>query len=67
MAKSVMTVRERLASVLGNQGAKFSQGEIDTEYQRVMYLVLAGQEKFQSFPLLRTTLNLHLLREALDL
>lgn len=67
MATSVMTVRQRLADVLAKQAPKLTQAEIDTEYQRVMYLVLAGQQKFDSFPLLRTTLNLHLLRETLNL
>ncbi len=60
MLDVVAEVRRRFASAV----SVFSRDRDQwlREYYTCLYLILAGQQRFNSFPLLRTTVNLHQLR-----
>lgn len=62
MLRAVLSVRRTLA------GSLPAWSDRDwLEYQRTLYLLLAGQQRLSSFPLMRTIVNLHQLRSELGL
>lgn len=62
MLRMVLFVRARARAVLFEWSASSW-----SEYQRVLFLVLAGQQRLASFPLMRTIVNLHQLRAGVGL
>ena len=63
MTASVTVVRSRMMEAYSST----SLDDLHLEYSRVLYAILCGQEKFHDFPILRTILNLHWLREKIGL
>ncbi|WP_371152692.1 hypothetical protein [Buchananella felis] len=63
MIDSVAVVREKMIDAFDEA----SNHSLWLEYNRVMFLVLAGQEKFESFPLERTIVNLDYLRKQIGM
>lgn len=62
MVAAVRFVRRKL-----RQSVEDWTNECWAEYQTTLFLLLSGQQKLGSFPLMRTILNLHQLRQELGL
>jgi Ternary complex associated domain 9 len=63
MLGAVETVR-RQAKTLA-KASQISDRLFEAEYFKLLYIVLCGQEKFDDYPLLRTIVNLDLLRQQM--
>jgi Ternary complex associated domain 9 len=57
MVRCVAEIRQRVRHLA--RELRFDDGDTEREYARCLYLVLAGQQRFNSFPLLRVLWNLH--------
>lgn len=62
MVRCVSEIRQRVRQLA--RDLRFDDRETELEYARCLYLVLAGQQRFDSFPLLRVLWNLHNLEEV---
>ena len=65
MIGAVKTVR-RKAETLAKEN-QIADGQLASEYFKLLYIILCGQEKFDDYPLVRTIINLDLLRHRIIL